>query len=76
MKVHKQSVLIEAQDGFLEVISYFDTTTKTYGADIFYEDKFAESINSMANEPQREHLLSIGYNYLHTCKAGFPGRKI
>lgn len=64
MKVHKQSVLIEAHMGYLEVISFFDTTTKTYGADIYFEDKLSETITSMIKEPMREHLLSLGYHFI------------
>jgi hypothetical protein len=64
MKVHKQSILIEAHMGYLEVISFFDTITKTYGADIYYEDQLSETIISMNQEPMREHLLSLGYHFI------------
>ena len=66
MKVHKQSVLIEANIGYLEVVSFYETELKTYGADIYYEEKLTESITAMNNEPLREHLLAIGYHFILT----------
>lgn len=64
MKVHKQSVMIEAHMGYIEVISFFETETKSYGADIYYEDKLTETVSSIKNEPLREHLLSLGYHFI------------
>lgn len=63
MKMHKQTISIDAYNGQLEVVSFYDTQTKTYGADIFFEDKLLASHDNMKNEPLRDHLLSLGYHY-------------
>jgi hypothetical protein len=64
MKVHKQVVMIEVYQGYLEIISFYDTSTKTFGVDIFHEERLAETINAMSSEPMREHMLSLGYNFI------------
>lgn len=66
MKVHKQIVLIDEPDGYIEVISFYDTKTKTYGVDIYYEERLAETHNTMDKEPLRDFLLSMGYHFIIT----------
>lgn len=65
MKIHKQCALVEATDGYVDVVSYYDTVTCTFGADIYYQNQFAENINLMKNEPHYDHLIALGYNFLH-----------
>jgi len=74
MKLHKQSVSIDAYNGLLEVVSFYDTKSKTFGTDIFFEDKLLATHQEMKNEPLREHLLSLGYHYVMVIEgrqAGF-----
>ena len=64
MKLHKQSVLLETETGYLDVVSYYDSGTNTFGADIYYCNMFVETINSMTKEPSYENLVSLGYSFI------------
>lgn len=64
MKLHKQAVSIDAYNGLLEVVSFYDSKSKSFGADIFFEEKLLATHREMKNEPLREHLLSLGYYYV------------
>lgn len=64
MKIHKQIVLIEEENSYLEVISFYDTKSKKFGADIYHEAHLAETHGTMEKEPIRDYLLSLGYSFI------------
>lgn len=63
MKIYKQAVLIQKDDGYLEVISYYDLHSQTFGIEVFSENKLLETIHPLQQEPERDKMRSIGTNF-------------
>jgi hypothetical protein len=47
-------MLIETGQGYVEVVSFYDTASDHYGADIYYHNNYSDSITLLIVEPQYE----------------------
>jgi hypothetical protein len=64
MKIHKQSVILKSDKGYIEVVSFFETTSKTFGADIYYCNLYVETIDDLNKEPSYENLIIAGSHFM------------
>ena len=63
MKIYKQAVLIQRDEGYLEIISYYDLPSQTFGIEVFSGDKLLETIYPLQEEPARDKMRSIGNDF-------------
>ena len=56
MKEFKEAVLIQKPEGLLELISFFDTDTLTYGINVYFRNKLIEIIQPLLREPKRYQM--------------------
>lgn len=56
MKEFREAVLIQKPQGILELISFFDTLSKTYGINVYFKNKLIEIIQPLSSEPKRYQM--------------------
>jgi hypothetical protein len=56
MRELKEVVLVQKPQGLLEVVSFFDSVTRTFGIYIYFRNKLIEIIQPLLREPKRYQM--------------------
>ena len=64
MKIYKQAILIPKDQDFIEILSFYNKSSKKYGIEAYNGNKLIETVYPLDEEPLKDQMRLIGTRIL------------